>query len=436
MVVLGATDGLHHHVGVVDVEVAESVQDDGVEPVGVDARRGAAVGAVAVTGPAGVVAVGAATAMGDGAEVCAPAQRAADLAGEVVLRGGAGCGGGVFAALDEQALGQVERLAVDDAGVGVLDFDVAEQNGTYIYGVAEDVGDRLEAVEGSAASPHAAFVDLFGHHAAADAVLGVDAEDLLDGRHLRFDRHEVLRVGVGEVALRCDAECPLAFAGFAFHAVDDPVDDHLAFELGEDTEHLHEHPPGGSGGVERLGRGAEDHCGVVELFEQGAEITDAAGEPVNSVHEQHVIQPSAGGHERSIEVRAVDLGAGGVVGVFLHERPAVLGLDIGLQLRGLSFDGEGLIFLVGGAPGVDSDPDGAGGQRWGGPSRTSASWHDGSFASGGVYLRRRRRCGVVVRAGAKTAMGCQPRDSATARTRSACSCIDSSLVSPASATRM
>jgi len=79
------------------------------------------------------------------------------------------------------------------------------------------------------------------------------------------------------VAVRHRPEGPFALGRLAFHPVDHPIDDHLAFELGEHAEHLHQHPPGRGGGVERLGRGAEDDpCGV-EVVEQRDEVADASG---------------------------------------------------------------------------------------------------------------------------------------------------------------
>jgi hypothetical protein len=72
---------------------------------------------------------------------------------------------------------------------------------------------------------------------------------------------QVLRVGVDGVALGGGAQGPLSPAGFALHAFGNAVDDHLALELSEDAEHLHEHAACGCGGVERLGRRAEhDRC--------------------------------------------------------------------------------------------------------------------------------------------------------------------------------
>jgi hypothetical protein len=77
--------------------------------------------------------------------------------------------------------------------------------------------------------------------------------------------------------------------------VDSPVDDGLAFELGEHTQHLHQHPPDRGGGVERLGRGPEHDFGLVEVVEQGGQVTQVAREPVHPVHQQRVEQPGPGG---------------------------------------------------------------------------------------------------------------------------------------------
>jgi hypothetical protein len=60
-------DSVPGEVELVGVEVAQRVQDEGVEGVGVDAGRGAVLDAVAAAGEAGVVPVGAASADGVGA---------------------------------------------------------------------------------------------------------------------------------------------------------------------------------------------------------------------------------------------------------------------------------------------------------------------------------------------------------------------------------
>lgn len=140
---------------------------------------------------------------------------------------------------------------------------------------------------------------------------------------------------------------------FAFHAGDDAVDDGVAFELGEHAEHLHEHAAHRGGGVEWFGRGPEHDPGGVEFVEQHHHVPQVAGEPVHSVHEQHVDQPGAGGGERALQSVAFGAGAGGVVGEPCDEPPAGLGVDVSVQARVLCLDRVGLVLVVGGAPHVD-----------------------------------------------------------------------------------
>nr|WP_173032705.1 hypothetical protein [Phytohabitans flavus] len=61
---------------------------------------------------------------------------------------------------------------------------------------------------------------------------------------------------------------------------------------------MDQHPADGGGGVEWLGGGAEHDAGVVEVVEQGGEVTQPAGEPVDPVDQQDVEQATAGGPQR------------------------------------------------------------------------------------------------------------------------------------------
>jgi hypothetical protein len=90
-------------------------------------------GAVAVTGEAGVVAVGAVAAGGSHAEVCLAAQRTGDLSREVVQRGDSSGLGGVLAAFGQDLIGEGEHLAVDDRRMGVLGQHVAERDGADVW---------------------------------------------------------------------------------------------------------------------------------------------------------------------------------------------------------------------------------------------------------------------------------------------------------------
>jgi len=181
-------------------------------------------------------------------------------------------------------------------------------------------------------------------------------EDLLHDR--RFGRlgFEVAAVGVVAVAEGDGAAGPLAAGGLAFHAGDDALDDGRAFELGEHAEHLHHHPARRGGGVERLGRGAEEHCGVVELFQDLGEAADGAGEPVDAVHEQEVEAFRLRFLERALQPGPVEGGAGCLVGEAAGDFPALLAFRVVAEPVGLRFERVGLVVFVGGDAGVGGDP--------------------------------------------------------------------------------
>jgi hypothetical protein len=90
---------------------------------------------------------------------------------------------------------------------------------------------------------------------------------------------------------KATSSIPFPGGGPAFHADDDPVDDGVAFELREHAEHLDQHAADRGGGVERLGGRPEHHPGVVEVIQQGDQVAQTAGEPVDPVDQQHVDHP-------------------------------------------------------------------------------------------------------------------------------------------------
>nr|WP_228800886.1 hypothetical protein [Nocardia terpenica] len=167
---------------------------------------------------------------------------------------------------------------------------------------------------------------------------------------------EALGGGVGQVAERASPTFPQAFGRFAFHAVDDAIDDGVAFELGEHAEHLDQHAAHGGGGVERFGRGPEYHAALVEVIEQAHHVAQVAGESVDPVHQQHIDQSRAGGAHGALQLVAVGGRAGGIVGEPHHDVPTRLGVHIRFQARVLGFDRVGLVFVVGGTAHVDPDP--------------------------------------------------------------------------------
>ena len=84
---------------------------------------------------------------------------------------------------------------------------------------------------------------------------------------------------------------PAAASGLALQPGGDALHDQRALELGEHAEHLHHHPARRCPGVERLGRGAEDHTGLVKLVNDLRQPADRPGEAIDAVDEQHVEPP-------------------------------------------------------------------------------------------------------------------------------------------------
>jgi hypothetical protein len=96
--------------------VEERVEDARVQLLGRQAFGGAELGAVALAGEAGVVAV--AVADGRGPDEVLPAATTDDEAGQEERRGGRGALGIVLAPLGEQRLDPVEEWPVDQVGWG------------------------------------------------------------------------------------------------------------------------------------------------------------------------------------------------------------------------------------------------------------------------------------------------------------------------------
>jgi hypothetical protein len=100
--------------------------------------------------------------------------------------------------------------------------------------------------------------------------------------------------GLGGVAEGVGAGGPAAAGCLAFHAADDTVDDHVALELGEDGQDAHDHAADGGLGVEVLGRGDQRDPGLIEDVNDDQQVADGAGESVQPVDQQHVVQAGVG----------------------------------------------------------------------------------------------------------------------------------------------
>jgi hypothetical protein len=239
--------------------------------------------------------------------------------------------------------------------VGVGDVHVAVGDVAYVGGVVEDPCDGVPGPRFAGAVAHAALVEFGGDGPGTEPLLGVDAEDVAQDRSLLCVGYEFLGVAVDVVSVGSGAAGPFSFGCFGSHSVDHSVDDGFSFEFGEDAEELHEHPADRGGRVEWFGGGAERDSGVVEFVQEIEEVGEASGESVDAYDEEHVVLAGFGGAEGTLQVGAVGGGAGGVVGEFLDEGPAGLRGDVGAERGELGVDGEGLVFVICGAPGVDRD---------------------------------------------------------------------------------
>nr|WP_245870685.1 hypothetical protein [Asanoa hainanensis] len=290
--------------------------------VGVESVDPAACfGAVAVAAPAGVVPVAPGAAVRRGADVLAAAGWARDLAGEGVVGGVGRALADALAALGEDALRVVELTPLDDRLVCVDHSDPAEALLAEVLPVGDHILDRALRPQGAGTGTQSAVVEHIGDGACAEAVLRVEVEDQTDGDRLRLVDDVVVGLGVLGVAERDPAAGKEALGRLAFHAGDDAVDDDLAFEFREYAEHLDQHPTDRGRGVEWFGGTAEDHFGVFEVVEERDEVTQSAGEAVDSVDQQGVEHADPRGTQHLLKVFAVSRGAGGVVGIDLHDLP-------------------------------------------------------------------------------------------------------------------
>ncbi|MGB6453090.1 MAG: hypothetical protein WBH47_01245 [Streptosporangiaceae bacterium] len=349
-------DGVGDEVMLVAVEAAERVENGVLGGVGVQPARVAACGVVAGAGEAGVVAVDAAAAVRAGADHRLAAGRAAHQPGEQVVGSVRGPLGVVLAAGGQDPLRTGKDGVVDDGRVAAGGGDAAEGQLSQVDAAGQHAQHLVGGPGPAGGGPVTAVVQHAGNSFAAEPVPDVGVEDEPDDGGLVRVGDERAGGGVDLVAERAAAALPFPGGGLALHAGDHPVDDGVAFELGEHAEHLGQHPAHRGGCVERLGRRPERHPGLVEVVEQGDQVAQAAGEPVDPVHQQHVDHPGPRRGERALQAGPVRASTGGVVGEPGGLPPAGLGADVGGEPGVLGLDGVGLVLVVGGPAHVNTDP--------------------------------------------------------------------------------
>jgi hypothetical protein len=354
--VLGSGDSVGDQVVLAAVEAYECVGDCVLDGVGVDPLVAAHFGVVPGAAVAGVVPVRLGLAVRAGAEHGAAACGAADQPGEQVVRPAGRPFRAITGAGGQDPLRLIEGGLLDNWRVAAGGGDPAEGQLTQVDAVGQDTQHLVRRPAPARGGAVPALIQCVRDGAGAGPVPGVKVEDQLHDGCLGPVRYQRLLDGVHLVAERAAAALPLAGGGFAFHPGDHPVDDGVAFELGEHAEHLHEHPAHRGGGVEWPGRRPEHHPGGVEIVEQGDQVAQAAGEPVDPVDQQHVDYPGSGGGERALQARAAGGGARSVVGEPGGLPPAGLGVDVCGQPGVLRLDGVGLVLVVGGPAHIHADP--------------------------------------------------------------------------------
>jgi hypothetical protein len=287
------------------VGLQQRSDDRGLQSISGEPVGGAGACAEALTGVAGVVAVAPGSAVGGIAEVALVAAPTTDQPGEVVVGGVRGMAGVVVAAFDQQALDLVEDLAVDQRLVGSGVPGATEEDLADVDAVAEDRQHRDVAPAAALAGAMALVVEPVGDGAGAQAFVAVQVEDHPDDWAVFVGGQEAgllaVRADLEGVAERWRADGPAALGGFAFHAADYPVDDDCPLELGEDGQDLHDHATHRSVGVEVLGRGDQRDPGVVEGVDDVQQPADGAGEPIQPVDQQHVVQAGSCVAQRALE---------------------------------------------------------------------------------------------------------------------------------------
>ena len=222
--------------------------------------------------------------------------------------------------------------------------------------VAQDAEHRRD-VEGLSLARARAFLGQpLGNRRGALAAFGVAAEDLRHHGSLGRLGDEEAPLVVKSVAEGDVAADPLSPFCLSFHPGDRAFDNRRPLELGEDAEHLHHHPSRGAGGVEGLGRRAEEHVGRVEAVENLRQPAHRPREPVHPVDEQEVEAPRLGLAERPFQPRPLQDRARRLIGEAAHDLPVLLAFGIGIKPRRLRLKRVGLGLLVGRDAGVDGDP--------------------------------------------------------------------------------
>jgi hypothetical protein len=175
----------------------------------------------------------------------------------------------------------------------------------------------------------------------------VSIEDAIDqGKFARLDSQSLIVVK-GQAVWNPSTE-PRTAGSFAFHAIDDPVDDGGPFELGEHPKQLHEHAARGAGGIDWLSGRTERYTSRLKFFEEMNEYLEGASEAVNPIDQQNVESAQPRVLQCSIQRGTVSLCSADLVLVGIDMQPARLARYKGSKAVLLGIQRKRLVLLVGG----------------------------------------------------------------------------------------
>ena len=236
--------------------------------------------------------------------------------------------------LGEDRLNALESVVVDEGLVlAVVEFPGAAA----LADVAGIFKERLHHAGGPTLAGFAFDVlcvevggEAFGGLRADEA--GEDHTDVVRGLDARDELVIDEIVAIGDASAHEHAE-PERGADL----VADAVADHLALELRERGEDVHDHASGGVRGVELLGDGDKGDFVLLEDVVELREVRKRAREAVDLVHDHDIDLAVFDVLNHLLERRAVRVASGeSAVAVFFLETPAVRGLRFDVGERGVA----------------------------------------------------------------------------------------------------
>ena len=127
-----------------------------------------------------------------------------------------------------------------------------------------------------------------------------------------------------------------AFEPGAPHAGAHPLDDQVAFELGDGADDDHDGAAQRPAGVDLFTETDELDFEAVQLVQNFKEVLDRSGDPIRGPDQDHVEAAAASIAHQSVETGPARLGAADTIDVLLYDLEAALGCHLP-QVKQLGF---------------------------------------------------------------------------------------------------